>query len=307
MSVAAHYDDTDLALFALQLLESDEHRAVADHVNGCAFCRQELARLQGDLATCAYGVEMYDPAAVVRERVMRQVAREKKIAPVEEIPRAPRFEALERPAEPEEPTLEFRRRAPESTTAHRRSHPEKADRQPRPGSPLRGVSLWLGWTVAACLAVMGTRMYFQHQDDQAQLRTKTAEAIRGRQEAEGARRLLDALTSSSAQQVLLTGTAAAAEPLPEGHVIYSAKDGALVLLAEHLAALEPEKVYELWLIPSDGRDPIPAGAFRPDDRGDGRVILPPLPKAVTAKAFGITIEEGAGGQSPTMPIVLAGS
>ena len=57
----------------------------------------------------------------------------------------------------------------------------------------------------------------------------------------------------------------------------------------------------------DGRqwiDPGPAALLA---RNGFRVILPDLPKGVPAKSFGVTIEDSGGAQTPTMPIIMAGS
>jgi anti-sigma-K factor RskA len=62
----------------------------------------------------------------------------------------------------------------------------------------------------------------------------------------------------------------------------------------------------LWLIPANGQAPIPAGLFRPDASGSASLVLPPLPKDVDAKAFGVTIEDARGATTPTLPIVLSG-
>jgi anti-sigma-K factor RskA len=35
--------------------------------------------------------------------------------------------------------------------------------------------------------------------------------------------------------------------------------------------------------------------------------MPPLPKGIEAKAFGVTVEDEGGSQTPTMPIIMAGS
>ena len=67
------------------------------------------------------------------------------------------------------------------------------------------------------------------------------------------------------------------------------------------------KTYELWIIPSDGTAPMPAGTFHPDDQGNASVVMPDLPKGVPAKAFGVTIEDDGGSQTPTFPIIMAGS
>jgi anti-sigma-K factor RskA len=97
-------------------------------------------------------------------------------------------------------------------------------------------------------------------------------------------------------------------PAPQGRAIYVANKGTLIFVANNLEPLPPEKTYELWLIPTtENGTPIPAGIFRPDERGNANVILPPLPKGVEAKAFGVTIEDKDGAMTPTMPIILAGA
>jgi anti-sigma-K factor RskA len=112
------------------------------------------------------------------------------------------------------------------------------------------------------------------------------------------------MTDNSALRVTLT--AAPTPPSPQGKATYVPSKGSLLFTATNLDPLEPNKTYELWLIPTQG-DPIPAGTFRPDERGNASVILPSLPKGVGAKAFGVTIEGEGGSQVPTMPIILAGS
>ena len=61
------------------------------------------------------------------------------------------------------------------------------------------------------------------------------------------------------------------------------------------------------MIPADGKAPIPAGLFRPDAAGNASVVLPPLPRGVPAKAFGVTIEKAEGSATPTAPIILVGA
>ena len=95
--------------------------------------------------------------------------------------------------------------------------------------------------------------------------------------------------------------------VPQGKTIYAPERGALVFIASNMEPLQPYKVYELWLIPADGHDPIPAGTFHPDGRGNASVIMPELPKGVDAKAFGITIEDEGGSKTPTMPIIMSGA
>jgi len=95
-------------------------------------------------------------------------------------------------------------------------------------------------------------------------------------------------------------------PQPQGKVFYLRENNSLVLLANNLAALPPQKAYELWLIPTQGA-PIPAGVFKPDAHGAATVVNPPLPPGTDAKEFAITVENEAGATTPTMPIVMMGT
>lgn len=310
MSTATHYEASDLALFALQLLEESEHRSMAAHINGCPFCRQELARLQGDLAACAYAIEMQVPADSVRERVMGQVAREKKILPMEPVGLALPVGQAEANQLLEEPTLEWRTRGQRpAAKAYRGEEDIEDEDRPAAGKNnlRRSLFLWLSWAAVAGLAVAGATLYRQREDYRARLVKLSEGTEQLREDAAGSRRVLDTLKDASAEQIVLSGAPQGPGSVaPEGVVLYSADRGTLLFLGNHLAALDPGKTYELWLIPADGRDPIPAGVFWPDARGNARLTLPALPKAVRAKAFGVTIEEGEGARSPTLPIVLAG-
>jgi anti-sigma-K factor RskA len=81
----------------------------------------------------------------------------------------------------------------------------------------------------------------------------------------------------------------------------------LLFQANNMEPLEPAKVYELWLIPTNGGNPISAGTFHPDEHGYASIMMPPLPKGIEAKAFGVTIEDEGGSQTPTMPIIMVGT
>ena len=61
------------------------------------------------------------------------------------------------------------------------------------------------------------------------------------------------------------------------------------------------------MIPASGAAPVPAGTFTPNAEGYASVVLPSLPSGVQAKAFGITIENAGGSETPTLPIVLSGT
>ena len=125
-------------------------------------------------------------------------------------------------------------------------------------------------------------------------------------DAAAARQVMDTMTDSSAMRVTLTPRARQRRFHRAERRMLRVK-ATLIFLASNLEPLQPAKTYELWLIPAAaGRSPIPAGTFRPDERGNASVIMPPLPKGVEAKAFGVTVEDEGGATTPTLPIILAG-
>jgi hypothetical protein len=267
-----HISEEALALHAMQALDGEESAAVRLHVSECALCREQLAEITGDLALVAMSVEQQAVPAGARERFADRI----KAGPARPQPfgRAP--------------VIPF--------TAEKRA--------PRAGS-------WIPWIAVAALlvlsAALGVKVYLLNQQ------FETEDALLRRQErllqahsAENLRAhaLLEALTAPRAQQVLLT--TGKTPPAPSARAVYLASRGALLLQASNMPQLPPNKTYELWVIPATGA-PIPAGLFRPDASGSGSVVLPPIPHGVTAKAFGITIENAEGSMTPTAPIILSGA
>jgi hypothetical protein len=165
---------------------------------------------------------------------------------------------------------------------------------------------WLGWILAVGLAVAGAKFYQQEAAQSAQLGAQSSELARLNADAARAHQLLDALADPDAARITLTAKPPAkAQPL--GRVTYNRANGSLIFLADDLDPLLAGKVYELWLIPADGRNPIPAAVFHPDNHGNASVILPDLPTGVPARDFAVTVEDEGGAQTPTLPYVLAGS
>jgi hypothetical protein len=302
----------DLALFAMQLLSKEETAEVTAYLAQSEAARRELAEIQGELAIYAHTADMHSPPALVRERLMKQVAREKKTVPID------------RPAPVE--TL-----APKTTgrvgsifgesVARPNASAEEGYGNKRglgrgaylteEETPKRGVMgkvlPWIGWAVAAGFAVTTGALYHERDALRGVISTQASRLDHLTADAAAARQVLDAMTDNSAMHVTLTTKGQAATALPQGRATYVANKGTLIFLASNLETLPPSKTYELWLIPAaQGENPIPAGTFRPDERGNASVIMPPLPKGVEAKAFGVTVEDEGGATTPTLPIVLIG-
>ena len=294
-NATGHIEPEDLALFAMQLLTQDEAASIAAHVEQCAECRQALAETHGDLAAYAHSVDLHSPPAEVRERLMKQVAREKKAVPIDRAPAQERAKEHE----PEMVPLASYGRGlgrgaylPEEEAPRRRS----AGR----------VLPWFGWAAAAGLAFAAGNLYQQRDALRSIIATQSSTMNQSLPDVAAARELMSTLTDPAAKRVVLN-TTPQAKPAPQGHATYVASKGSLIFVANNLEPLAPAKTYELWLIPASGAEPIPAGTFHPDAGGNASVILPPLPKGVEAKAFGVTIEAEGGATKPTLPIILVGA
>jgi len=66
----------DLALYALGSLEGETIASLEQHLEECAACRQELARLQGDMALMALVTSGPAPPQRARQRLLKAIGRE---------------------------------------------------------------------------------------------------------------------------------------------------------------------------------------------------------------------------------------
>ncbi len=172
-------------------------------------------------------------------------------------------------------------------------------------STRRGASFWVPWVAAAAMAIVAISLGVQNKalNDELDLESNLVKNLAA--QASKAQQVLEVLTAPSAQRVTLTEGKTPAQP--SAKATYLPERGGLILLATNLKPLPADKAYELWVIPANGKAPVPAGVFRPDAVGTANLVLPPLPAGIEAKAFGITIEKASGADSPTSPIILSGA
>ena len=322
MTASRHIEQEDLALYAMQLLSEEETAAASEHLRGCAQCREEVAALQGDLAVLAMTSDLQSPPASAKQRLLQQIGREKKVVPMPTpmaiptpMPVAPTASANASSAGRELESVQRGAAADLQRSGGRnlRDIPDLRDldeadaerEAARRGARGGRMLPWLGWAIAAGALLTAGDFYRQREELRTSLMAASVKIAGLSDQAERGQAVLDALTDQSATRVTLTTTPEA--PKPVGRATYVPDKGTLLFTASNLAPLEPYKTYELWLIPADGHDPIPAGTFQPDARGNASVILPELPKGVIAKAFGVTIEDAGGSKQPTLPILLAGA
>ena len=170
---------------------------------------------------------------------------------------------------------------------------------------LTGVALLA--TVALALVLLFSVYRLNTLREQNRLlseRVAELEMVRTQREAQAARAraVLDLLTSPDTVKVALV--AAEAQPVPQGKAFYHPSKG-LVFYAADLPVLPSNQTYQLWLVPPQG-NPIGAGIFDVDAKGNGSVVLPSLPPGVAAKAFAVTVEPAGGVPQPTGKKVLIG-
>jgi len=69
-----HIPQEDLALYALQALSEEESEAVQLHLDQCASCRGELARLLGNTAVIGLSVQQHPVPLGARQRLLNRIA-----------------------------------------------------------------------------------------------------------------------------------------------------------------------------------------------------------------------------------------
>ncbi len=189
-----------------------------------------------------------------------------------------------------------------STPFARSAYVMAADSEP---SRLGSLFGWSGWAAAAALAAACAFLVYTNLSLNDRVERQSASLARNAGQAQRADVLLQTLQSPTAQRFVLARQDTA--PVPAARVAYLPEHGSLVFQAANLEPLPAFKTYELWLIPAgEGRQPMPAGTFKPDSSGYATLVLPSLPKGTVAGNFGVTIEDDGGSTAPTLPILLIG-
>jgi hypothetical protein len=157
--------------------------------------------------------------------------------------------------------------------------------------------------VALVLAVFSltlVRHTMRVSEKNAQLR---AEVQQLKRDSALAREVMAMMQDSSLPRMTLIS--AKTPPQPQIKTIYQPEKGHVLLMANNLPSLPDDKVYELWLLPTSGGAPMPAGTFTPDANGSTMMMHAMDNGGIQAKAFAVTIEPRGGSQTPTMPIQFA--
>lgn len=168
-------------------------------------------------------------------------------------------------------------------------------------------SLWWAWipvavALAAIIGAVGLWQSNRSLNDQlAELRNRYSDqSIQLTQAQENIKLML----APDTVQVSLTPPKSGKQP--NATAIFSPSQNRLTLMATNLPPVPAGKAYELWAIPAGGA-PVKAGLFKPDEHGSAVVLGQNLPAGVQAKTFALTVENEAGSDKPTSPILILGS
>lgn len=292
MTAGTHITHEDLALHAMRSLPEAEAAAVRGHLAECVLCRWQLAEISGDLALLGMASGAMPPPEEVRQRFLAQLARNRAGADATQ----EREQPLQQQAASEE-TFESTDDIPAepSWSAPSEIAPAKGRRR----------KAWIPWVIAACLAIATTVLAVENAALNDIVHTESTMVTNLAVKASLAQQVLETLTSRRAQRVVLTTGKVANEPA--GRITYLPERGGLIFQATDLRPVPPEKTYELWLVPADGKPAMSAGLFRPDAFGTASVVMPHLPADVQAKSFEVSLENVGGAARPTAPILLSGN
>lgn len=274
MNDKLHIAETDLTLYAMGALPTEEMKQAAAHLQACARCKEEVR--QSIQALAAY-------AQTSPEVELPQGAKSRFMARVKETPQT-------------------------EAVVEERAVPIKYS----PVGTEKPVSFWgkvfgSGWppALAAALAILLVAVGIDDLHKRAEIEPLLRQAQKGAIDSAQLDQLMELLVSPQAKRVGLHPGAVGTPP-PEGRVTYAARTGKLLLTASNLQALPAGKTYELWILQPGGKKPIPAGTFAPDSTGNAAMILADVPAGLTVQGFGVTIEKAGGSDTPTLPIVLSG-
>jgi anti-sigma-K factor RskA len=167
----------------------------------------------------------------------------------------------------------------------------------------------LSWALVPTLAAIGLLMWAGSLLQKNEALQHNLSSIAALYDATSAqlRETNERLRLLAAPDVMQVSLSPQSEPRkPHATAIYSPSQKRLMLMASGLAPAPAGKAYELWLIPMEGA-PMPAGMFKPDEHGNAMMMDHPMPEGVVAKAFAVTLEDQAGSDKPTSPILIVGA
>jgi hypothetical protein len=268
------------AAFVLGALTPNEEAIVREHLATCPEPHPEIEELGGVVPYLVESVEIVEPPAGLRERVMAAAAAD--------------LAARRAEAAPSTPPI---REGPD-TAPHERgsvmpfpSAAERADRAERSGRGRRSPLQWVAG-LAAVLAIVALGAWNVGLQ-------RDLEAARAYER--GLSAVLDVAGEPGSQAAILTPEEGEG---PNGLGAVSA-DGQVAIVMRGLAPTTGAEVYEAWAIAGEDA-PRPLGSFTVGPTGTGAFLAGGAP-AAEGVTLALTREPGPGATTPTAPILSLGT
>jgi anti-sigma-K factor RskA len=261
--------------YALGALEGADLQAIDEHLaRRCPTCTAGVERARWVVANLSYLAAPTEPPASLRQKLLDAIATEG--------------------AEP------MRAGAPHVKTKEVESietHRGKLSA----GSPSRTWIPGWAWAAAAILILFSGYTTWQMRQFQHQV-------VELERQAAGARQRSAALDSEQERYLqalnIMAATATKRMPLKPGKTgmppvnAYWNPALGLVLSAEMMPNMPPNRTLQLWVVPKQGA-PISVGIFRPNGEGQVMMVMPPAEAMKMAKALAISDEPAGGSPQPT--------
>jgi anti-sigma-K factor RskA len=267
------------ALYALGALSQIESQVFEAHLqDGCASCRDELARFEEVVGSIAASTTAPEPPPYIRDLLMARIEKEVNT----------------------EPSIVSFRQGPSLRTGWQ--------------------TKWLRatvvpWAIAASLLIcfIYSLSVLQSERELAQarlqeVRSAQKELVLARQQlletSEQVNQLSvinSVLSTDERRLIALTGQPPA--PSASGNIYWDVPNRKWVVSAK-LPQVAQDKVYELWFVTRDRK--VPAGLIKPDEKGQGFIVIDVPADLGRLAAAAITLEPEAGSPQPTGPIYALG-
>jgi hypothetical protein len=268
----------DLALelaagYVLGALDPAEEQAVRDHLASCPEPHEEFAELGSVVPALAETVELVEPPASLKQRVLAAAAADLAARRAAEaaVP-APAAPAPAVPPAPPEPV----------------AFPSAEERAARAATS-RGTWLLRIAAVIAIVALGASNILLLTRPEPSSVAF-----------ADAVSRVLEAAGQPGSQTAILSATE---QGRPRGLATITA-DGSVVLALQGLAPTSGTEVYEAWVIGADGI-PVAIGGFQVAAGETASVVLRDTP-ATAGVTLALTREPAPGATVPTEPILSVG-
>jgi len=176
---------------------------------------------------------------------------------------------------------------------------EQARQSARPKASL--LTSWAGWAVAACLALFGFLTWRTSQQQAGRILAAEQQITELQSRLARNQRALAIVMARDARFIRLS----TGQREPVYRAFWSAPSG-LVLTGLDVPPPKPGRTFQLWVVPKQG-NPVSAGVFAPDERGQVLVLAETTARLEEAAALAISDEPAGGSPQPTTKPAFVGA